>query len=322
MINPSTNLLELIVVSDKESHTMACAFNCSWLCCYPRLLTCLHDKGTKFTGIKFQELLQFYGIKAVIMTTANHQTNAILECTHQVIVNQLWSLCLMSIKLNSLADIQQEFLAPVQWAIYSTYHTTLQATSTQLAFHCDMIMPTSYMAHWQSICQRCQVITNHDNLCKNVHQVPHTYSVGDLVLIHQDTHSKLANPTHGPYHLIDVACQHVNGTIMFDLNHSHKTFNIWWLIPFKPHQNHWGHDLLYHMPHHIISLLVIMIDTSGLSPHMLSLLENPFTFFTNTCHLLQHYHLSFSTKKDCTFPCNTVVNIDVTPCLLVCHIIT
>jgi hypothetical protein len=84
--------------------------------------------------------------------------------THQVIANQLQSLHLMSIKLNSLANIQHELLAPVQWAMNSTYHTTLQATSAQLAVHCDMIMLTSYMAHWQSICQRRQTITNCDNL--------------------------------------------------------------------------------------------------------------------------------------------------------------
>jgi hypothetical protein len=53
-----------------------------------------------------------------------------------------------------------------------------------------------------------------------------------------------------------------------------------------------------------------------------SLLENPLTFFTNTCRPLQHLHLSFSTKKDCIFSRNTVVNIDVAPHLLVCHIIT
>jgi hypothetical protein len=154
MINPSTHLLELIVVLDKESCTVARAFDRSWLCHYPRPLICLHDKGTKFTGIEFQELLQSYGIKAIIATTANPQTNVILERTHQVIANQLRSLRLMSIELNSLADIQHELLAPVQqWAMNSTYHTTLQATSAQLAFHCDIVMPTSFMAHWQSIRQ-------------------------------------------------------------------------------------------------------------------------------------------------------------------------
>jgi hypothetical protein len=59
------------------------------------------------TGIEFQELLQSYHIKAVIMTTAYTQTNGILKCTHQVIANELQSLHLMSFKLNSLADIQQ-----------------------------------------------------------------------------------------------------------------------------------------------------------------------------------------------------------------------
>jgi hypothetical protein len=91
-----------------------------------------------------------------------------------------------------------------------------------------------------------------------------------------------------------------------DLNYSHEMFNIQQLIPFKPCQNHWGCDLLYHVPHHIISLLVIMIHTSRLSPCTLTLFENPCTFFTNTHHPLQCYHLSFSTKKDCIFPCNTV----------------
>ncbi len=68
---------------------MARAFNRSWLCHYPRPLICLNDKGTKVIGIESQELLQSYRIKAVIVTTANPQTNAILECTHQVIANQL-----------------------------------------------------------------------------------------------------------------------------------------------------------------------------------------------------------------------------------------
>jgi hypothetical protein len=37
MIDLSTNLLKLIVVSDKESRTVAGAFDCSWLCRYIRV---------------------------------------------------------------------------------------------------------------------------------------------------------------------------------------------------------------------------------------------------------------------------------------------
>jgi hypothetical protein len=76
MIDPSTHLLALFVVPDKESRTVACAFNRFWLCRYPRPLICLHDKGTEFTGIEFQELLQSYGIKAVIATTPTRSSSA------------------------------------------------------------------------------------------------------------------------------------------------------------------------------------------------------------------------------------------------------
>jgi hypothetical protein len=65
-----------------------------------------------------------------------------------------------------------------------------------------------------------------------------------------------------------------------DLNHSHKTFNIRQLIPFKPCQNHWGRNMSYHMPHQI----QVNTQSSGLLPCMLSLFKNPLTFFTNTCH--------------------------------------
>jgi hypothetical protein len=76
--------------------------------------------------------------------------------------------------------------------------------------------------------------------------------------------------------------------------------------------------LLINMSYHVPHQSQLNTQSSGLSPCTPSLLENPLTFFTNTHYPSQRYHLSFSTKKDCTFSCNTVVNIDVAPCLLVC----
>jgi hypothetical protein len=87
-------------------------------------------------------------------------------------------------------------------------------------------------------------------------------------------------------------------------------------------------SMSYHVPHHIIFLLVANYDSHirVITVHVQPLIENPFTFLTNTCHPLQRSHLSFSTKKDCTSWCifsrNTVVNIDVALCLPVCHITT
>jgi hypothetical protein len=62
MIDPSTHLLELIFVPDKESRTMACAFNRSWLCRYPRPLICLHDKACRTVSSIEKRL--FFSLKA------------------------------------------------------------------------------------------------------------------------------------------------------------------------------------------------------------------------------------------------------------------
>jgi hypothetical protein len=51
-----------LALKDKESITVACTLDQVWLCCYPHLVDCLHDKGTEFVSAEFQELLQLYGI--------------------------------------------------------------------------------------------------------------------------------------------------------------------------------------------------------------------------------------------------------------------
>jgi hypothetical protein len=77
-------------------------------------------------------------------------------------------------------------------------------------------------------------------------------------------------------------------------------------------------NVSYQVPHQS----QVNTQSSGLPRRTPSHLENPLTFFTNTHHPSQRYHLSFSTKKDCIFPRNTVVNIDVASHLPVRHIIT
>jgi hypothetical protein len=234
MIDPTTNYIELMAISDKESLTVARAFDRAWLCRFPRPMTCLHDRGTEFTGFEFQELLQSYGIKSKTSTSGNPQSNAILERTHQVLSNQMRSKILLSLDINSLSDIQHEILAPVQWAMNSTFHTTLEATPGQLAFQRDMILPTSFQAHWETMRRRRQELTDRDNHNENSRRIPHVYHNGDKVLIRQPPiQGKLAKPTRGPYRIIDCSKQFINGTVIVDLNHSQESYNIRRLIPFR-----------------------------------------------------------------------------------------
>jgi len=68
-----------------------------------------------------------YGITAIVTTIANPQANAIMGRIHQVIANMLR-------RSNPLADpesnqfrIEQQLHA-TQWAINTTYHTTLKGS--------------------------------------------------------------------------------------------------------------------------------------------------------------------------------------------------
>ena len=47
-------------------------------------------------------------------------------------------------------------LAATAFAVWSTYHTTLQATPGQLVFGHDMVINTPFIADWEAIKQRKQ----------------------------------------------------------------------------------------------------------------------------------------------------------------------
>jgi len=64
-------------------------------------------------------------------------------------------------------------LHPKQWAINSTYHTTIKALPAQLVFGRDMIMPTTYLANWAAIQHRKQEVTDIANKQENKHHITH-----------------------------------------------------------------------------------------------------------------------------------------------------
>jgi hypothetical protein len=108
-------------------------------------------------------------------------------------------------------------------------------------------------------------------------------------------HGKLAKPTRGPYQLIDVACQHVNGAVMVDLNHSHEIFNIWWLIHLNLAKTIEDVIWSYHMPHHIIFLLVANYDSHI---RVITMLADP---LRKSIHFLHQYTSPFATLPSVLF---------------------
>jgi hypothetical protein len=113
-----------------------------------------------------------------------------------MIAIQMRSIILMSVDINSVADMQQYIVDPVKLALNSTYHTILQSSAGQLAFGWDMVMPTSYIANWHLIRLQRQQQTDKNAARENETRIPNRYRVGDLLLLLPDRIiSKLAKPT-------------------------------------------------------------------------------------------------------------------------------
>jgi hypothetical protein len=158
-----------------------------------------------------------------------------LERAHQTIANQMRSIILMSVEINDITDMQQYIVDPVKWALNSTYHTTLEVTPGQLAFGCDMIMPTSYIANWHLIQLKRQQQTGKNTIRENNSRILHHYNINDKVLILPDRIiGKLTKPTRGPFTIIENKTQIVNGTVTIRRKPNlTETINIRRLRPFR-----------------------------------------------------------------------------------------
>jgi hypothetical protein len=238
MIDPDTYWTELAVIPAKTSQIVAQTFDYKWLSRYPRPMECIHDNGSEFIGFEFQELLQSYGIKSIPTTVKNPQANAILERAHQTIANMLRTTNLLSRDLSTPFELSR-LMHNVQWALNTTFHTTLKATPSQLVFHRDLILPTKYLANWSYIRQNRQDQANQNNIKENNLRIPHEFHLHDKILIRRDysIQGKLLRPTEGPYTIIDISQLNINGTVLINRGNSTERINIRRLLPYFEHRN-------------------------------------------------------------------------------------
>ena len=175
MIDPATGWFEIAQYDDKRAITIANVVEQYWLTRYPWPTRITFDRGSKFIGHEFQQMIkEDYGIKAKPITVRNPQANAIVERVHQTIGNMIKTFQLEDNYLDE-DDPWAGILSATAFAVRSTYHTTLQATPGQLVFGRDMILNIQHTANWKAIKDRKQQIIKKNNLRENRTRIPHTY---------------------------------------------------------------------------------------------------------------------------------------------------
>ena len=230
MIDPATGWFEVHEYNDKRAITIANIAEQEWFFCrYPWPTQVTFDRGSEFMGEDFKTMLmEDCGIKKKPITVRNPQANAIVERIHQVLGNMIRSFELENNYLDE-EDPWKGLLTAAAFAVRSTIHTTLKKTPGQLVFGRDMIFNMKHEADWEMIKQRKQKLINKNNERENSKRIPHTYRVGDKVLLRRGTENKMEAPFSGPHEILQV---NDNGTVRMKVNAVTDTFNISGIKPF------------------------------------------------------------------------------------------
>ena len=238
MIDPATGWFEVHQYDDKRSITVANIAEQEWFSRYPWPTQVTFDRGSEFIGHDFQSMIKNpYGVKDKPITVRNPQANAIVERVHQVIGNIIRTF---ELEDNYLDEVNpwKGILSATAFAVRSTFHTTLNQSPGQLVFGRDMILNIKHEANWDYIKKRKQNIINKNNKRENAGRIPHTYRVGDQVLLKRGTENKYEAPYEGPYKLLQV---NNNGTVRMKVKAVTDTYNIRRLMPYtSPEQFHGG----------------------------------------------------------------------------------
>ena len=230
MIDPATGWFEMKEIPNKEAITIANIIEQTWFSRYPWPTQITFDRGSEFMGEFTRMVQKDYGVKKKPTTTRNPQANSIIERIHQTIGNMIRTFQIGKSELDE-DDPWSGILAAVMFATRATYHTTTQATPTQLVFGRDAILNTKFDANWKFIRQRKQHLINQNNQRENKKRISHQYKVGDKALYRIDSLSKYSgNPYEGPYDIVHV---YTNGTVRLKMGAVTDTVNIRLLKPYR-----------------------------------------------------------------------------------------
>ena len=128
-------------------------------------------------------------------------------------------------------DTWSGIIAVLMFELRATYHTTLEATPTQLVFGRDAILPIQYQPDWNRIKDNKRKRIEMNNSKENKSRIPHEYKVGDMILVSRNKRSKHGErEKDGPYPIVQV---NNNGTVRYDKGTYSDIINIRKCEPFQ-----------------------------------------------------------------------------------------
>ena len=228
MIDPATGWFEMVRIANKEAFSIASAAEMAWFTRYPWPQKIIYDRGTEFMGEFRRMVREDYGVMTKPITARNPQANSIIERVHQTIGNMIRTFELQNSEDTESLD---GVLAATMFAVRATYHTTMQATPSQLVFGRDAILNTRFEANWKLIKERKQSRIIQNNEAENKTRRVYRYRVGQKVMVRNEQSRKYGtNPYSGPYEIVYI---NDNGSIRIRKGAVQQTYNIRNLHPYE-----------------------------------------------------------------------------------------
>jgi hypothetical protein len=118
------------------------------------------------------------------------------------------------------------FISDTAWAICSTYHTVLNASSGAAILGQDKLFDIPFIADWKKIVEYRQQITHLNITQENKDRIDYDYLVGQKLLVWNDGILCKAESRYlkEPWTILSV---HTNGTIRVQCGNKSERMNIW-----------------------------------------------------------------------------------------------
>ena len=237
MIDPATGWFEIAEVPKASADEVSNVLQRTWLDRYPWPTQIVMDRGREFMGEVTDMLKDEYGIKIKKITTRNPQANAMVERAHKTLHDRIRAKRVVD-KNDLPTDVWTGLLSALAFAMRATVHTTTRATPSQLVFNRDAIHNVGFEADWLYIKDRKKRIIKQNNKKENAKRIPHTYQIGDKVVVEQQPGRKHGSDLYkGPYEVSQVFN---NGTVRLKQPSTrqnggavYQTWNIRNVFPYK-----------------------------------------------------------------------------------------
>jgi hypothetical protein len=213
-IDPASVLLEVLLTANTTATHIVCLYEQCWLARYPRTQYIVHDNGTEFIGLPFQQMLQSQGIQVKHISAYTPTANAYIERTHQALANALQVMLILWLptKDNQVDPFKQDMCAATMYASQLSAHQSLSSlTASAIAFQQPTLIDTPIITNWVSIASNCLRLIDKTVKLQNKRCCDYDYQPGHQVLVYKvGILCKTVARCDGPFHVDKV---HTNGTV-------------------------------------------------------------------------------------------------------------